>query len=381
MPLPVSHRQSSKENSDIFIQYRSYKRYELKDHLGNVRVTVSDSKRVEIVDDKLYYHAQVLSYTDYYPFGMEMVGRAWSEGSEYRQGYNGKENDKDFGEGVQDYGMRVSDTQVARFFSVDPITAQYPELTPYQFASNRPIDGIDLDGLEFVYSADGKKLLHKGHLSNEIRIVGVPRYESLFEATSLKSLSESDKISRISKTTIPIREASDYQINNTLRTIVTNTKEYKNDKPNYKVESNDNAKYFAQESLGGENYRVSIISNIGGEINGNKVKSIPGLYNYFDFLCIYGHEREHSKGKSGRDYHFEICVNERKNRFYQDTSPQYKEWLQYRMANAIKTGQHTTKLYEAIRIYKQIYGNYTNEQIWKHGESQGTKYKEKSRFD
>jgi RHS repeat-associated protein len=81
---------------------------------------------------------------------MEMVGRAWSEGSEYRQGYNGKENDKDFGEGVQDYGMRISDTQTARFFSVDPITAQYPELTPYQFASNRPIDGIDLDGLEYA---------------------------------------------------------------------------------------------------------------------------------------------------------------------------------------------------------------------------------------
>ena len=34
--------------------------------------------------------------------------------------------------------------------SVDPIASQYPELTPYQFASNRPIDGIDLDGLEYL---------------------------------------------------------------------------------------------------------------------------------------------------------------------------------------------------------------------------------------
>lgn len=33
--------------------------------------------------------------------------------------------------------------------SVDPITATYPGLTPYQFASNRTIDGIDMDGLEF----------------------------------------------------------------------------------------------------------------------------------------------------------------------------------------------------------------------------------------
>lgn len=36
----------------------------------------------------------------------------------------------------------------ARFLSVDPLTKDYPELTPYQFASNTPILCIDLDGLE-----------------------------------------------------------------------------------------------------------------------------------------------------------------------------------------------------------------------------------------
>ena len=38
--------------------------------------------------------------------------------------------------------------EVSRFMSIDPLTKQFPELTPYQYASNRPIDGIDLDGLE-----------------------------------------------------------------------------------------------------------------------------------------------------------------------------------------------------------------------------------------
>jgi hypothetical protein len=37
-----------------------------------------------------------------------------------------------------------------RFLSVDPVTNKYPELTPYQFASNSPISGIDQDGLEFM---------------------------------------------------------------------------------------------------------------------------------------------------------------------------------------------------------------------------------------
>ena len=36
----------------------------------------------------------------------------------------------------------------SRFLSVDPIGREYPELTPYQFASNTPIMAIDIDGKE-----------------------------------------------------------------------------------------------------------------------------------------------------------------------------------------------------------------------------------------
>ena len=42
---------------------------------------------------------------------------------------------------------------------MDPLTKDYPMLTPYQFASNRPIDGVDLDGLEWmmkINSENGK---------------------------------------------------------------------------------------------------------------------------------------------------------------------------------------------------------------------------------
>ena len=53
------------------------------------------------------------------------------------------------GEGnQQDYGMRVYDPRLGKFLSVDPLTPKYPELTPYQFASNSPIAHKDLDGLE-----------------------------------------------------------------------------------------------------------------------------------------------------------------------------------------------------------------------------------------
>lgn len=48
--------------------------------------------------------------------------------------------------------MRIYDPRVGRFLSLDPLQAQYSELTPYQFASNSPISGIDLDGLEFAWA-------------------------------------------------------------------------------------------------------------------------------------------------------------------------------------------------------------------------------------
>lgn len=44
--------------------------------------------------------------------------------------------------------MRIYDPRVGRFLSVDPISKKYPELTPYQFASNNAIHLIDIDGLE-----------------------------------------------------------------------------------------------------------------------------------------------------------------------------------------------------------------------------------------
>lgn len=73
--------------------------------------------------------------------------------SDYRYGFNGKENDNEvMGEGNwQEYGMRMYNPRLGRFPSVDPLTKKYPELTPYQFASNTPIQAIDLDGLEAFY--------------------------------------------------------------------------------------------------------------------------------------------------------------------------------------------------------------------------------------
>ena len=87
----------------------------------------------------------------YYSFGMILPGRSYSGSDDYRFGFNGKEMDDEVhgGNGNQyDYGFRIYNPRIGKFLSVDPLTSSYPWYTPYQFAGNKPIWAIDLDGLE-----------------------------------------------------------------------------------------------------------------------------------------------------------------------------------------------------------------------------------------
>jgi RHS repeat-associated protein len=128
------------------------KAYELSNHLGNVLAVISDRKLA--IDDNAdnvadYFLPDMLSATDYYAFGQPMPGRQFNNGN-YRYGFNGKEKDDEIkGNGNSlDYGMRIYDSRLGRFLSVDALTKEYPELTPYQFAGNTPIAAADLDGNE-----------------------------------------------------------------------------------------------------------------------------------------------------------------------------------------------------------------------------------------
>ena len=135
----------SVENKD----FEGKKNYELSNHLGNILAVFSDRKKGmgSIGGNYAYFDAVTISATDYYPFGMAMPGRTYNtEG--YRYSFNGKEDDAEWAK--QDYGARMYDKRICRFLSIDPITQKYPNLTPFQFASNTPIQAIDLDGLEGV---------------------------------------------------------------------------------------------------------------------------------------------------------------------------------------------------------------------------------------
>jgi len=92
----------------------------------------------------------------------------------YRYGFNGKEKDDEVkGVGDQiDYGFRIYDPRVGRFLSLDPLQTQYPMLTPFQYAGNDPVSGVDLDGKEFSWFMDVVKFEKKYFGTNHIEKIG-----------------------------------------------------------------------------------------------------------------------------------------------------------------------------------------------------------------
>ncbi|MFT5821470.1 MAG: RHS repeat-associated protein [Crocinitomix sp.] len=136
-------KDGSPEN--LFTRTIGRKMYELKDHLGNVRTVVTDRK----IYDGSNYTAEIVSVTDYYPYGMQMPGRNQTS-AVYRYGFQGQEKDDEVkGEGNSvNYKYRMHDPRIGRFFAVDPLAGKYPHNSSYAFSENRVVDGVELEGLE-----------------------------------------------------------------------------------------------------------------------------------------------------------------------------------------------------------------------------------------
>jgi RHS repeat-associated protein len=70
----------------------------------------------------------------------------------YRYAFNGKEKEKEYFEGAYDFGERIYDNRIGRWWSDDPLEAAYTSFSPYNFVTNSPIIAFDPDGRLVIFS-------------------------------------------------------------------------------------------------------------------------------------------------------------------------------------------------------------------------------------
>jgi RHS repeat-associated protein len=142
-------------------RYRGNRHYELDNHLGNVQVVITDKKIAHGSDNWEYYTADILSVHDYYAFGQDVEERSFERGT-YRYGFNGKEKQDDISSDDHNFGARIYDGRLGRWWSVDPLFAKYTSMSPYCFGGNNPELNIDYDGKDWGVSVtrDKKGTLH-----------------------------------------------------------------------------------------------------------------------------------------------------------------------------------------------------------------------------
>ncbi|MCH8495678.1 MAG: RHS repeat-associated core domain-containing protein, partial [Balneolales bacterium] len=109
--------------------------YYLTDHLGSVRAVVNRD-------------GDLLSWTDYYPFGLPMPTRSGNTSNAHDMiKFTGYEAEDEGDLGWYHAEARTYDPYIGRFTSVDPMAHLYPGHTPYHYVLNNPLIFIDPTGM------------------------------------------------------------------------------------------------------------------------------------------------------------------------------------------------------------------------------------------
>jgi len=90
----------------------------------------------------------------------------------------------------QDYGNRIYDTRLGRWFSLDPLMKKYPNESNYSFVGNSPLLYKDIDGRDKVVTItiinkDGKttqiRMTDKNYFEYEFRVTTTNPWDQTFE--------------------------------------------------------------------------------------------------------------------------------------------------------------------------------------------------------
>ena len=118
--------------------------YQFKDHLGNVRLSYSDSDGNGSINPL----TEIIEEKNYYPLGLTHKGyNNIVNGTAHPYGFNGKEENQELGLDWLDFSARNYDPALGRWMNIDPLAEQMRRHSPYNYAFNNPLRFIDPDGM------------------------------------------------------------------------------------------------------------------------------------------------------------------------------------------------------------------------------------------
>lgn len=177
-----------KNASEAYLLYALYDQDSNRYEVGKQVLTNNASNQHEVLEENLYISedgfietfvvnetgedvwfddfmvmsttSPIMQETHYDPWGLELTGIGFQYGGikANKYLYNGKELIEDNGLEYYDYGARMYDPVVGRWWGVDALTGQMPDWSPYNFGFNSPLRYVDPTGLapdDWVKDKDG----------------------------------------------------------------------------------------------------------------------------------------------------------------------------------------------------------------------------------
>ena len=154
--------------------------YFITDHLGSVRAIVNSA-------------GTAVEQNDYYAFGAKHVRSTYPK-NDNRLDFNGKEEQTTGDLKYLDYGARMYDNTIGRWFNVDPLAEGYYAQSPFHYTGNNSVNLIDRNGMfytDFVNGSTGD-VFHYEDGIDQIMILNDSDYQDMFGLSLLDSWTESD---------------------------------------------------------------------------------------------------------------------------------------------------------------------------------------------
>lgn len=122
--------------------------YQIKDHLGNIRVSYTDNNDSGSIDSG----TEIVEESNYYPFGLKHKRHTsiFNSGAgnplAQKFGFGGKELSKELGLEWYDFGARNYNASLGRWMNLDPMAEIMENHSPFNYGFNNPNYYIDYDG-------------------------------------------------------------------------------------------------------------------------------------------------------------------------------------------------------------------------------------------